>query len=133
MEWLVLIYDFNLNKIRPYNVIYKDDIVEIKKKSKTKEEFEYELKMEMRYHYWSRCEYELIIEKTVNKRVLLSPWVARKMSDNATIDVTENSAFDWKAFADKHITHGTEEKIDVFDQLMFRWDEFVDYCYDNVR
>ena len=81
--------------------------------------------------YWSRAEYEVIIFIDENSRVYLKPWCGCR-DDNYKIDVTDETGFDWKGFAEKHINqkYGSEAKIDVWDQLEYRWDEFVDYVWN---
>jgi len=50
---------------------------------------------------------------------------------------TDREDFDWRSFAEFHIgkqIYKNEAKIDVFDQLEWKWDEFVDYCwYTRLR
>jgi hypothetical protein len=49
------------------------------------------------------------------------------------ICVTDDDNFDWRGFAEKHIGgwfYKNEAKIDIFDQLMYNWDEFVTYCWE---
>ena len=118
------IADYDILKYR------ENDIKKMKKKCKTKEEFAAALMSEMRHIYWSRCEYELIIEITDDQRILLKPWV---WPDNTVLDVTDDTSFDWRGFAEHHIgrqIYKNEAKIDVFKQLQWQWDEFVDYCWN---
>ena len=132
MRWEVKYHNFNRDEIETINILrYAEDIIkELKKKSTSKEEFDELLNRVMMWAYWSKCEWEIIITK-YDDRIYLSPWGVSR--SNHTIDVTDDSSFDWKAFADFHISNQIYEdkaKIDVYDQLKFRWEEFVDYCWN---
>lgn len=132
-KWLVTNFDCNKQKIEKYNILrYREkDIKKLKKKYPTKEEFEKELRIKCMSQYWSRAEYEVIIFIDKNGRVYLKPWCGCR-DDNYKIDVTDETDFDWIGFAEKHINpkYGSEAKIDVWDQLEYRWDEFVDYVWN---
>lgn len=49
---------------------------------------------------------------------------------NVKIDVTTREDFDWVEFAKKYIQHGNDAKIDVWDQLEFRFSDFATYCWE---
>lgn len=109
----------------------EDDIRKFKKECSTKDEFAERLKREFMWRYWSKAEYELIITKTKEGRILLTPWCGCKDPEKATIDVTDDEQLDWSVFADYHIRKQifeTQAKIDVYDQIMFgdRFDKLVD-------
>ena len=134
LKWTVKNFNCNTQIIEDYDVLryYIDMIKKLKKKSRNKNEFADELKKEMMWHYWSRSEYELIIEITDDNQVFLKPWVGCRDAENAKINVTEDKTFDWLAFAKEHINKQilkNEAKIDIYDQLVFRWDDFIDYCW----
>ena len=72
-----------------------------------------------------------------NERVYLEPWVGT--FKEGRIDITKDTTLDWSAFAkkmlDEHAWHDKENnrdyvKFDVFDQIMFRFDEIVDFTYN---
>lgn len=109
----------------------EDDIRKFKKECSTKDEFAERLRREFMWRYWSKAEYELIITKTKEGRILLTPWCGCRDPEKATIDVTDDEQLDWSAFADYHIRKQifeTEAKIDVYDQITFgdRFDKLVD-------
>jgi hypothetical protein len=131
LVWKVWRYNINANKIEEYNVLnYKESLIKkLKKQCMNREEFSEKLKGQMRYQYWARSEHELIIELKGN-RVVLSPWCGR--SDAMCLEVFLDSSFDWLGFAKQHIEkqiYSNKAKIDIYDQLAWRWDEFVDYCW----
>ena len=134
LNWLVTYYDCNADKIKYYNILkYKEDFIKkLKKKCNTKEEFSEKMRREMMYYYWSKAEWELIIEIDNDSRIWLSPWVGCREPKNVRIDVTDREDFDWRGFAELYIgkqIYKNEAKIDVFDQIEWRWTEFIDYCW----
>lgn len=130
LTWKVLHFNMNRNMIEEYDVLkYRlKQMKEFKKKSENKEEFSELLNREMMWQYWSRSEYELILERVDNK-LYLKPWVGCRNPEEVKIDVTEE-AF-WQEFANSRYRSwwGNECKIDIYDQLIHRWDEFVDYLW----
>ena len=134
LSWKVKNFDCNKQVIEDYDILkYREDFIKkLKKKCATKEEFAEQLRRECMHHFWSKCEYELIIEVDDNNHIWLNPWVGCREPENVRIDVTDIEGFDWKGFAEKHISKQifkNKAKIDVFDQLEWKWTEFVDYCW----
>lgn len=134
LSWKVKNFDCNAQKIKYFDVLKyrEDDIKKLKKECSTKEEFSKKMNSEFMYHYWSRAQYELIIERAEDGRVWLLPWCGCREPDNVKIDVTDCKDYDWKGFAAKYIDerYGNKSKIDVWCQLEFIWDSFVDYCWN---
>lgn len=134
LSWLVTYYDCNADKIKYYDILKyrKEFIKKLKKKCDTKEEFAEKMRREMMYYYWSKCEWELIIEVDDDNRIWLNPWVGCREPENVRIDVTDREDFDWRGLAESHIgkqIYRNKAKIDVFDQIDWRWTEFIDYCW----
>ena len=131
-KWLVTNFDCNKQKIEKYNVLRyrEEDIKKLKKKYPTKDEFEKELEIWCKSRFWARAQYELILE-IGDEHVWLKPWCGCR-DDNYRIHVTFDNDFDWSGFALKHINpeYRQEAKIDVWDQLEYRWNEFVDYVWN---
>lgn len=137
LSWMVKNYETNSNVIKDYDVLkYREEFIKkLKKKKPDKAEFAKEMRSEMMYHYWSRTEYELIMKVTENGRIILSPWIGQRNSDQAEIDVTDNNDFDWKGFAEKiykRKVYNGEVKIDIWDQIEYRFDDFIDYCWEYI-
>ena len=135
MHWYCKEYDCNANVIKDINVLRyrEEDIKKMKKKSTTKEEFTELLKREMMWQYWSRCEYELIIELADDGNIWLKPWVGCRNPEEVKVNVMDDMSFDWKGFAEYHINkqiYKNKAKVDVFDQLQYRWNDFIDYCWN---
>lgn len=138
MSWKVKNYNINANKIEDYDIFqhYGTIINKIKKEFSNKEDFSKALNSQIMWQYWSRAEYELIIEIDENKNIWLISWCGCRNPEEVKINVTNDSSFDWKTFAEFHISeqiYKNYAKIDIYDQIRFKWDEFVDYCYgENV-
>lgn len=132
LKWVVLNYNVNKNAIEEYNVLAHRTlhIKALKKKAKNRDEFSKLLDREMMSQYWSRSEYEMILERD-NNRLYLKPWIGCRNAEEVKIEVTGDEF--WEAFATSiHINWwGNEAKIDIYDQLNARWDEFVDYCWNT--
>lgn len=133
LVWMVKEYDFNASKIVDENILkYSLELIKkLKKKSKDKVEFSEFLDREMMWRYWSKCEHELIISVDDNQCVYLKPFIG---NEQVYLNVTSDKSFDWLNFANLHIKRQiflSEAKIDVYDQLKYRWEEFVDYCWNT--
>lgn len=136
LSWKVKNYLCNSNKIWDYDVLqYREDqIKKLKKKCATKEEFAEAMRREMFWQYWSRCEYEVIIEIDDDNRIWLKPWVGCIDPESVKIDVTDDENFDWRGFAEEHIgkqIYKNCAKIDIWDQLEWRWNEFINYLWHH--
>ncbi len=140
MEWNVYYFDINLQKIDTFNVFkHYSFLEEVKKEVKKwtdKKIFASELRTSLMYYFWSKAEWELVIEITEDNRIYLKPWCGCRNSEEAKIDVTDDTNLDWQSFAEEHISkqiYKNEAKIDVFDQVMMKWDLFVDYIWNNKK
>ena len=133
IKLFVKYYNCNAKKIKDYDVLERreSEIKRLKKKCATKDEFAELLRREFMWRFWSKAEWELIITKTAEGRVILSPWCGSRNPDSEAIDVTDDPAFDWSGFADEHIKKQIfkdHAKIDIYDQIMYgdRFNKFVD-------
>lgn len=138
MQWFVYREDVNSRKIGRVNILknYDGEIKKLKKKSTSYEDFCALLNSEMMWHYWSKCEHEVIMCVTDDSRIVLKPWVDPK-GEVKPIDVTDDGNFDWKDFAEEcagvYVNVSDGIKIDVYDQLKYRWDDFCEYCWNFGR
>lgn len=140
IEWNVYNYNINKNEIEKFNIFnhwsFREYAKKTARKYKTKEEFAEQLKIELKFYFWSRAEYELIIEITEDDRLFLIPWCGCREPEKVKIEVISDANFDWKAFADIHTKRQifkNKAKIDVYDQVMMRWEEFVDFCWEHKK
>ena len=78
LTWKVKNYCCNTDRIWDYDVLkYREDqIKKLKKKCATREEFAEAIRREMMWQYWSRCEYEVIIEIDDDNRINLTDIIA---------------------------------------------------------
>lgn len=138
MSFIVKKFDPNRQCIEDYDVLkYKSYVEELKRDSAaaTKEEFAAKLRINLMSRFWSRCEYELVVKRTNEGRILLSPWVGCRDKEAATIDVTDDAAFDWKGFAAQHIANqrfANEAKVDIWDQICYAggFERLVDMLWE---
>ena len=133
IKLFVKYYNCNTKKIKDYDVLERceSEIKRLKKKCATKDEFAELLRREFMWRFWSKAEWELIITKTAEGRVILSPWCGSRNPDSEAIDVTDDPAFDWSGFADEHVKKQIfkdHAKIDIYDQIMYgdRFNKLVD-------
>lgn len=132
-SWKVYLIDSNTDSLVTHDVLkYREKLIkDLKKKCTTKEDFADKLFLGFMSQYWSRCEYEMLIY-IENEKVFAKPWICREPEKHIS-DVTNLPDFDWLTFAKQAILskgcNGTA-KIDVYDQLMFRRDELVDFCWN---
>lgn len=138
MEWNVFYHNWNANELKRFNILrehgsFAENVKKCKKKYKNdKEEFAKRLKSELMYAFWSKSEWEVIITKK-DTRIIMTPWCGRR--EKIELDVTDDENFDWLGFydwmKDKHYADKNGSiKIDVYSQVMYRFDEFVDYCWE---
>ena len=133
---VVKIFDINAQKIVDFDVLkhQEDYIKKLKKKSATKSDFVEALRRDFQYRYWSRCEWELIIQKTDDGRILLLPWCGCSIPREVAIDVTDDTSFAWRSFAEHHIGRQNSKntaKIDAYDQIVWSWPEVANRCWET--
>ena len=127
--------DWNGARICEYNVLndyFIPTLKRIKRKSKNIKEFSEFLRSEMMWRYWSKCEWETIILNEDGK-LTLKPLISRE-SQIPVDPLTDQCGMDWQGFY-KFVEAGRYSepgiKIDAYDQLRYRWKEFVEYCYNT--
>lgn len=138
MTYYVYTYNINANKIEIFNIFrhsrFREEIQKALNKYKGKAEFAKVVKGELLYYFWSKSEYELIVKLTDDNRVFLYPWCGSRNPEDEKIEVTDEKDFDWISFAKQHISkqiYKNEAKIDIYDQVRFQFDEFVDYVWNH--
>ncbi len=138
MKWTVKHYDYCIPAIADYELFpyFEEFLLKLKKQKLTREEFAKEIRSELMYHYWSKCEYEIFIEIENNGRIYLLPHCGGINKADIFLDVTDDKSFDWKGFAKKHIKmqiYGNKAKIDIWNQIEYRFDEFISYCWEGIH
>ena len=95
LEWFVYCESFNRGRIERHNVfnhysVIKDLQKALKKYRDNRPAFLEEAKHIFMYHYWSKCEWEII----------LSAWPPSKKCKEEKIDVFDQLQLNWDAFCD---------------------------------
>ena len=103
LEWYAYYYNYNDDKIVPFNVFehgrfYEDCQKNARKNSKDYDKFCEQLRTDAMYYYWSKCEWELV----------LSPWTPRKERCDIKIDVWDQVKLNWEQFCLYVWEHGPE-------------------------
>lgn len=135
LVWNVKYFDCNAQVIRDLNVLrhYEDFIKKQKKRCINKKEFSDALEVEFRWRFWSRSEYELVLE-VIGDRIILKPWSGCREPIKASIDITDDPTINWLEFAECHIDrqiYRDRAKFDIWHQLRWRWEDFVNYCWQT--
>lgn len=138
MKWTVKHYDYCIPAIADYDLFpyFEQFLFKLKKEKLTREEFAKEIRSELMYRYWSKCEHEIFIEKEKDGRIYLLPHCGGRQKDTPFLDVTDDTSFDWKGFAELHIKmqiYGNKAKIDIWNQIEYRFDEFISYCWEGIH
>ena len=133
-RWNVKRYEFNRKTIEDFDVIpyICRFISKLKRQAVNKEVFAKKLFGEMKFRFFRKSEFEIELELLFDGRILLKPCFGYDVAGDAILDVTDNIDFDWKGFAEKYkeLNHNKNEfTIDVWNQLSYRWDDFVTCCW----
>lgn len=134
LEWFVYVHGLNCNGFRKENVFnnikFEEYTIKHLKECSTKEEFAERISRELFYYFGSKCEHELIITRKDSK-ITLSPWMGNKED---ILDVTDDVDFNWNVFYEKmeqrYRKFEDSIKFDVNDQIKFRFEKFIDYCWN---
>ena len=140
LKWNVYIHDFNRNKFEVWNIFdnwsfeeYVNKIFKEFKNSEDKESFAKRLNMELMYCFWSKCEYEAVITRK-DDRIIMTPLISKKAVE---LDVTDDKDFDWIGFYDwmkeERYNKDGSIKIDACKQVLYKFEEFVEYCWENRK
>lgn len=97
IHWYVYVENFNARTIEKRDLFangahIKEIAKMFKKCGEDKDAFVKELRSELMYHYWSRCEWEVIITSW-------PPWPEGKFKD-VKIDVFDQLSMNWDVFVD---------------------------------
>lgn len=95
LEWNVYTSDFNQRRIVVHNIFnhyrFWEDCIKNKKKNKNnKEEFVKQLRTDLQYFYWSKSEWEIILQQ----------WPPSDNFNDEKIDVFDQVYLNWDKFVD---------------------------------
>ena len=141
--WNVYVGDFNTGKIKLYNIFnhysFYNDCVKAKKKFKDdKEGFAEEVRRDLHYYFWSKCEWEIILDHWPSgelydmRRTLTAQdmYSGLKYPEDKLL-AAPDKRFEIRVFPE-HNRFGCE-KIDVYSQVMLNWDVFIEYLWNNRK
>lgn len=138
MTWNVYNYNFNTHKIEKFNIFrhgsFTQYVLRAMRDCKDKTDFAKTIRGELQYYFWSKSEYELIVKLTDDNRIFLYPWCGSRNPEGEKLEVTNEMNFDWLGFAKEHIdnqVYKNEAKIDIYDQVMLQFNEFIDYVWNE--
>ena len=128
MIWNVYCESFNNSSIIKYNIFnhkgFAKDVNELIKENTTKDEFAEQLKRSLRYYFWSKSEYEVVITSW-------PVYIYRSELDRLNTEYQEYNN-KWGHYPyDINIVPNVGKKIDIYNQVMLNWEQFVDYVWSN--
>lgn len=105
MIWNTYIGDFNSGEIVVHNVFNNGRFMEYcrqnaRKNNDNRDEFEKQLKRDMMYCYWSKCEWEIVIDH----------WPHSERCHDLKVDVYDQVSLNWDLFAEYVWQHVGELK-----------------------
>lgn len=69
---------------------FKEEIDNLLTKELTREEFEKELKLSLMYHFWCKCEHEVVV----------GPWIGDFEKEGVKVDIYEQIRMNWDMFVE---------------------------------
>ena len=95
LEWNVYVGNFNAKKIETHNVFHHTGFTEdcrkaAKKFKNDKAAFAEEVRHSLMYYYWSKCEWDVVIEH----------WPPANGFDDSKVDVYSQVMMNWDRFID---------------------------------
>lgn len=100
MKWNVFYHNINSDRIEMMNIFqhsgFRRDVEGLLRSHGNKDEFAEQLRKDLMYYFWSRCEYELVLE----------PWVGGRDTAPLKIDIYTQVMLNWEQFLDYVYSHG---------------------------
>ena len=129
MIWNVYRENFNNNSIIKYNIFdhggFAQDVNKLLKEDITKDEFAEQLRRSLMHCFWCKSEYEVVI----------SSWpvyIDKEELDRINSECEEYND-KWAHYPYKiNISPEVSKKIDIYSQVMLKFDIFVDYVW-NIK
>lgn len=130
-SWKVLLWDINARKFRDYDILkfLEEEVKSFKKLANYEDKalFTERMRRRLMWQYWSRAEYECILTKA-DDGIYAGPWCGGK--DETPVLIPEGYlGIDWAKLYEKVGYRHSGCKIDVWDQIESRWEEFIDYVW----
>ena len=129
LEWYVFDCDFNTNEVKHHNVFnhhgFMKDLVVVKKRYKDFDTFAQEVKHTLMYHYRSKCEWEVVVTS-------FPPYINDKELNRLNAERNERIEKHGQ-FIRTWVNLETCKKIDVYDQVLMNWNQFIKYLWENRK
>jgi hypothetical protein len=93
ITWNVVYYDLNEKDFGIYNVLNPSILNEIKERTKhidNRKEFSEEVSLICMYHFWSKCEWEIVLRE----------WCGGDNAKEMKVDVYDQLVMNWNRFID---------------------------------
>lgn len=127
--WNVFEEDWNSKQIVVYNVFdhnaFFKDLITYKRKYKEFDEFAEKVRFSLQYYFWSKSEWEIILTSW-------PPYVENEEIDRL-VKERETRLKEYKHFYREDVRLTIGEKVDVYDQVMLNWDNFIQYVWNNRK
>ena len=92
LSWYVYVGDFNAGVIKEFNVFqhggFMQDVEKAVRRKLNREQFEKEIRTSLMYWYWSKCEWEVIIDH----------WPHSDRRKDIKVDVFDQVMMNWNHF-----------------------------------
>ena len=125
LEWNVFRYDCNTKKIVTYNVFnHSSFLANVQKLRKDKDTFSEQLRREVQYYFWSKSEHEIVIASW-------PVYISKDEYERITKELTAIENRD-RGFRVVNVSPTVGSKIDIYEQLMLNWDNFVEYTWNTL-
>lgn len=147
--WNVYYGDVNAKEIKVFNIFdhwaFYDACLKAKRKYKDdKAGFEKEVRLNLHYYFWSKCEWEIVLEhwpdgewSDLRTKVKVSEMVdmfrsAGKSSNSWRIgDQVMDKEVTLRVYPEWYQYH--DRKIDVCEQIENNWDIFIGWLWDHRK
>ena len=128
MIWNVYCESFNNSSIIKYNNFnhkgFAKDVNKLLKENTTKDEFAEQLKRSLKYYFWGKSEHEVVITSW-------PVYINRAELDRLNTEYEEYNN-KWGHYPyDINIVPNVGKKIDIYNQVMMNWEQFVEYVWSN--
>ena len=144
--WKVYVGNFNTGEIEKHNIFdhvsFYNDCVKAKKKFKDdRDGFEDEVRRSLMYYFWSKCEWEIVLDHWPNgeyyelRKVLSLQKLYDAMNavgegyPDSKLLATMDRRFEIRVFPENNRFQC--EKIDVYEQVISNWEIFIDYLWNH--
>ena len=147
--WNVYVGDSNSGEIKPFNVFnhygfYHDCLKAKKKYKEDKAGFAEAVKHSLMYYYWSKCEWEIVLQHwpsgecySMRREALAGKFCEAMASIGNSYDESDLWAVKPDSMVTIHVfpmrNRYNDKKIDVCEQVMNNWDVFIDYLWNNRK